>query len=91
VGIRFEEINGEIFVVNSAYEGPEEEWLVDAGFACGWIKTRGIRIVDTAPIFKKWRGWEKPLCPKHWRWEKLGDETEESLALLARGARTLTR
>lgn len=71
MGISFTEVAGEIFVANSAYDGDLEDWHVDAPFGCGLVVTRGIRIVDSAPIFKRYRGWEKPLCPKNWKWSPL--------------------
>lgn len=32
------------------------DWLVDTGWACAWVRTKGWLIVDAAPIFRKYKG-----------------------------------
>lgn len=39
----------------------KHSYWVDTGFACGLVEVAGDRIIDTAPIFTRWRGqsWAK--------------------------------
>lgn len=32
------------------------EWQLDTGWGCGYIKIENGRVVDSAPIFRKWMG-----------------------------------
>lgn len=51
------------------------EYLLDTGWACGWVKTgpRNI-IVDTAPIFKKLVGKNIYLLPVKYNFVRLQDK-----------------
>lgn len=86
--LEFIEVDGEERV---RYDGPLEGWWLVAGDKCGWVATRNLRITAACPVLRRFVGWDKPKCPTAWVWEKLSDETEESLALLDSGARTLRR
>jgi hypothetical protein len=58
-------------------------WL-EAGLGCGSVATFQRRIITSAPIFNKLRGWEFDRRPVHFIYEKLGDESEDSLQFLTR-------
>jgi hypothetical protein len=77
MALRFVEIDGEQFV---EHDGPLESWWLDTPFGCGWVATRNGRIIAGAPIFFRMSGWDLHRCPKHYKYHKLCDETEEQLA-----------
>lgn len=37
-------------------EDDDGDWLVDTGYACGWVRVDHGVIIRNAPIFWKWRG-----------------------------------
>lgn len=39
--------------VGNSYDG---EWQLDTGWGCGYIRIKDGRVVDSAPIFRKWMG-----------------------------------
>jgi len=62
-----------------------ESWWLDTPFGCGWVATRNGRIIAGAPIFRRSLvGWDLDKCPANYKYEKLCDETEESVKALAR-------
>jgi hypothetical protein len=75
----FKEIDGETYV---GYDGPYESWFLDTPFGCGWVGTCAGRIIAACPIFRRFCGWDLRRCPPAWKYEKLSDETEESIRRL---------
>ena len=42
-------------------------WLLDSGYACGGIVTRGGRIVEACVVFEQWLGKELRELPIDWK------------------------
>jgi len=70
------EIDAEQYAI---YDGPYESWWLDTPFGCRWVGTCNTRIIAGAPIFQRHSGWDLHRCPKHFIYEKIADETKESL------------
>jgi len=46
-------------------------WFIDSGYGCGGVITRDRKIIETAPIFKRFIGRNISSIPYKWKKIKL--------------------